>query len=463
MLCDSIAIKIENLAKDYKVYKKPEDKLKEMLFSNFFSLFKIGTKKYYEVYTALKSVSFEVKKGEIVGILGKNGCGKSTLLQIICGTLPSTEGNVVVSGKVAALLELGVGFNPEYTGIENIYFYASILGLTNKQIEKKINRIIEFADIGDFINQPVKTYSSGMYVRLAFSVIAHVDADILIIDEALAVGDAFFIQKCMRFIREFIKKGRTILFVSHDINSVINLCNKAVWIDNGIVKKIGDPKSISNDYLAELYNSSNTNEKSNEVNSKDYRSKLGIKSETTYDIRRKLLITSNLRNDLEIFSFNDESKSFGCKGAVITDVMLLTSDKENICWTIGGEQVILYIEGKSLINISKPIIGFCVKDKLGQHIFGDNTYLAYINKSVSLKENDLFSSEFAFNMPILPAGDYSISVAIADGDQSSHQQHHWIHDAIIFKSHSSSISSGLVGIPMQSIKLHASSMESSYE
>ena len=201
--------------------------------------------------TRSRHVSFDVRRGEVVGIIGRNGSGKSTLLQLVCGTLTPSAGQVVAKGRVAALLELGAGFNPEFTGRENVYLNGAIMGLTTAEIDARYARIVEFADIGDFLDQPLKTYSTGMVVRLAFAVIAHVDADVLVIDEALAVGDAFFVQKCMRFLREFMKRG-TILFVSHDIGAIVNLCHRALWLHKGEVMLDGSPKDVTEAYLQHL-------------------------------------------------------------------------------------------------------------------------------------------------------------------------------------------------------------------
>ena len=205
-------------------------------------------KKYFSEFWALKDVSFEIRKGETVGIIGRNGSGKSTLLQLICGTLTPTNGSIQTNGRIAALLELGSGFNLEFTGRENVYLNAAVLGLSKSEIDERFDDIAAFADIGQFIKQPVKTYSSGMYVRLAFAVIAHVNADILVVDEALSVGDAVFTQKCMRFIRRYQENG-TLIFVSHDTASVQNLCKSGIWLQNGMVEKIGTAKSVSEAYL----------------------------------------------------------------------------------------------------------------------------------------------------------------------------------------------------------------------
>ena len=234
------AIEVSGLGKSYQIYDRPSDRLKQMLVR--------GRRRYFKEFWALEEVSFQIKKGETVGIIGRNGSGKSTLLQMICGTLNPSAGQVKVNGRVAALLELGAGFNPEFTGVENIYMAASLYGLSKSEVDQRFAAIVAFADIGNHIEHPVKTYSSGMYVRLAFAVIAHVDADILVVDEALAVGDAVFTQKCMRFIRKFKEKG-TLLFVSHDMGSVLNLCERALWLHRGKIRQLGTAKDIAEAYL----------------------------------------------------------------------------------------------------------------------------------------------------------------------------------------------------------------------
>ena len=245
-----VVISVKNLCKCYQVYSSPRDRLKQFVVPRLrcFAGRFLSSKKYFREFWALKDLSFEVRKGDVVGIIGRNGSGKSTLLQMICGTLNPSFGSIEIRGRVAALLELGSGFNPEFSGRENVYMNATILGLSREEIDQRYSAIVEFADIGSFMEQPVKTYSSGMMVRLAFSVIAHVGADILVIDEALAVGDTFFTQKCMRFLRLFMKTG-TILFVSHDTGSVRSLCNKAIWLDNGMLYMQGTPKDVSERYL----------------------------------------------------------------------------------------------------------------------------------------------------------------------------------------------------------------------
>lgn len=238
---NDIAIKVENLTKVYHLYDKPQDRLKEALHP-----FK---KKYHHDFYAIENVSFEVKRGETVGIIGKNGAGKSTLLKMITGVLTPTSGKIEVNGKVASLLELGAGFNPEMTGMENIYLNGTLMGFTEEEMDKKVDAIVEFANIGEFIHQPVKMYSSGMFARLAFSVAINVDADILIVDEALSVGDMLFQAKCISKMSALMEEGMTILFVSHDIHAVRSLCTKGVYLVNGRSVLVGDAGEVVDRYI----------------------------------------------------------------------------------------------------------------------------------------------------------------------------------------------------------------------
>lgn len=239
-----IAIKVENLTKTYKLYDSPADRLKEALHWR--------GKKYHKDFHALNDVSFEIKKGETVGIIGKNGSGKSTLLKIITGVLSPSSGKVTVNGRVSALLELGAGFNPEYTGMENIYFQGNLMGYSNEEMANKVDAIVEFADIGDFINQPVKSYSSGMFARLAFAVAINVEPEILIVDEALAVGDMLFQQKCLFRMKNMMKSGSTILFVSHSLSQVRSLCEQAIYFRCGSLVRTGKSPEVCDLYMNDL-------------------------------------------------------------------------------------------------------------------------------------------------------------------------------------------------------------------
>lgn len=234
-------IKVDHVSKVYKIYNDPKDRFKEAMG--------IGEKQYHKDYYALQDLSFEVGRGQIVGIVGRNGSGKSTILKILTGVLNQSSGKIELNGKVAALLELGTGFNMEYSGMKNIYLNAAMMRVSKEEIEKKIPEILAFADIGDYIQQPVKTYSSGMFVRLAFAVAINVDPDILIVDEALAVGDARFQLKCMDKFTEFVERGKTILFVTHDVNSVKRFCNRAIWLDRGQLILDGNTDEVTDRYL----------------------------------------------------------------------------------------------------------------------------------------------------------------------------------------------------------------------
>lgn len=436
------AVIVRDLSKDYHVFERPRDRFLQMLAR--------GKRCYYRAFPALRDVSISISPGETVGIIGKNGSGKSTLLQLICGTLQQTSGEVIVRGKIAALLELGAGFNPEFTGRENVHLYASVLGLDKRVIEARFESIVEFADIGDFLDQPVKTYSSGMIVRLAFAVIAHVDADILIVDEALAVGDVYFVQKCMRFLREFQKRG-TLLFVSHDATTVLSLCDRAMWLDAGIVRSIGCAKQVVGLYLEGLYGPSVESGITTE-SERTARSTAGPAIDEYRDQRLDVINSSRLRNDIEILAFDDQAVGFGEGRADITELAFYAGGKR-LSWMVGGELVQLKINCTSGFDLDRPIIGFFVKDRLGQCVFGDNTYFTYRDAPVSVFAGQEYTATFEFTMPLLPSGDYSLDVSISNGDQANHRMLNWKYDALVFRVQSSSVVHGLIGVPMRRIDL----------
>jgi lipopolysaccharide transport system ATP-binding protein len=449
-MTSDIAISLENISKCYQIYDKPHDRLKQSIYPRLQKLFGRSLKTYHREFWALKDISFDVKKGETVGIIGRNGAGKSTLLQIICGTLTPTTGGIQVNGRVAALLELGAGFNPEFTGRENIYMNAGILGLSQTEIDSKYADIVAFADIGEFVDQPVKTYSSGMYVRLAFAVIAHVDADILIIDEALAVGDAIFTQKCMRYIRAFQSRG-TLIFVSHDMSSVLNLCKSAVWLNNGTVQKSGASKDVADAYLqytlqatygdAAVLQTTESSEITSEVIAGE-----SIEVVSILNYESKIAVTDNMPNATgwqtdvgKLLSIRIEKAKDGASGTFV-----------------GGEKVRVLITAKALQDINKPIIGFLVRDRLGQDLFGENTLPFTGNCFVPAYAGQEFSAEFVFYLPMLPNGDYAVMTSIADGDVHENIQLHYMHDALIFNVTSSKIRWGLVGVAFEKVQLKVS-------
>jgi lipopolysaccharide transport system ATP-binding protein len=449
MCSDDIAIRVSNVGKCFRIYGAARDRLKQFVMPRLRTLAGQTPKQYFREFWALSDISIEIRKGETVGIIGRNGSGKSTLLQIICGTLHPTGGEVETNGRVAALLELGSGFNPEFSGRENVYMNASVLGLRNAEIDARFDRIAAFADIGDFIEQPAKTYSSGMLVRLAFAVIAHVDADILVVDEALAVGDAFFALKCMRFLREFMKTG-TVLFVSHDTGSVKNLCSRAIWLEQGRVVRDGAPKEVCEYYLEAFY------EAQRGARAAPGASEGADGSHSGDDARSPIAAAGNLRSAPSKLRFNPHAGSFGTGWAKIQDVSLLDANERPLARIAGGERVTLRVVIHSYRALDAPIIGFFVNDRLGQALFGDNTFAACRERPVRCGSGEALQADFMFHMPLLPAGEYSITISVANGTQDTHEQHHWIHDAVVFSSESRVVASGLIGIPMLEVRLQNS-------
>jgi len=436
-----IAISVQGLGKCYQIYDRPSDRLKQMLVRS--------KRRYFREFWALKDVSFSVKRGETVGIIGRNGSGKSTILQMICGTLTPTTGSVNLNGKVAALLELGAGFNPEFTGRENVYMAASIYGLTREQIDARFAKIVEFADIGEHLEQPVKTYSSGMYVRLAFAVIAHVDADILVIDEALAVGDAVFTQKCMRFIRRFKETG-TLLFVSHDMSSVLNLCETTLWLDGGQLREYGKAKEVGDNYLRytlqEVYG-----EEAKLDSVSDSVSGSVSDSLSSDSVAKSLIdyeVTAEVKDNLS------EANGWKTGSGEITKVEIRDGAGTKLTVCEGGERVRVTITAKLYDQFQSPILGFILKDRLGQDLFGENTLVLKETKGlVAYEAGSTIEAYFEFTLPMLPNGSYVMMCSLAEGSLQEHIQHHYLHDALVLNVSSSKVRWGLVGIRFNSIQL----------
>ncbi|MEX5406251.1 ABC transporter ATP-binding protein [Stenotrophomonas sp. WED208] len=436
-----IVIDVQGVGKSYHMYERPSHRLLQALAGK--------RKSFYKDFWALRGVSFSIRRGQTVGIVGRNGSGKSTLLQMIAGTLNPTEGRISVKGRVAALLELGSGFNPEFTGRENVYLNATILGLTRPQIEARMDSILAFADIGEFIDQPVRSYSSGMSVRLAFAVIAHVDADILIIDEALAVGDAFFSQKCMRFLREFQKNG-TLLFVSHDAAAVTNLCESAVWLQHGQMRLSGTSQEVIEAYMTEQHVVGRREAGADDVVVEKKQRRLATDAP---DFRLEALQAAGASNRIALFQFDPDNvgQEFGAQGARIVDVALNDEEGAPLGMAEGGELVRLRIRVELMQPLDSLIVGFYVKDRLGQRLFGDNSYFACKDSPVGGQAGESIVASFLFRMPVMPSGSYMIDAAVASGDQHDHTQQHWIHDALEFRAIDETMRFGLVGLPMLAI------------
>ena len=387
---DSV-IEIKNISKIYNLYNKPSDRLKEALFSR---------KSRHTEFAALNDVSFNVNKGEILGIIGKNGSGKSTILKIITSVLTPTSGECIVKGKIAALLELGAGFNMEYTGIENIYLNGQMIGFSKDEMDKKLQDIIDFADIGEHIYQPVKTYSSGMFARLSFSVAITVDPDILIVDEALSVGDVFFQNKCYRRFEEFRERGKTILFVTHDMGSVIRYCNRCVLLNAGKKVAEGKPQEMVDLYKRIMVGQWNENEESSEEVSS--------------------IQSSNVKNDQlwkDQISTNPDIEVYGDGRADIIDFGIF-SDTGDI-----GNNVYKgdYYSVKMKVRINEdnlnPIFAFKLRDIKGTELTGTNTMLEDIDTS-QCKKGDIVTITFRQKQYLQP-GQYLVSFGCTafEGDQ----------------------------------------------
>lgn len=341
---ENIAISVENVTKLYKLYDKPSDRFKEAL--------KLTKQKKYKEHYALQNLSFEIKKGECVGIIGTNGAGKSTILKIITGVLNPTDGDVKINGRISALLELGAGFNSEYTGIENVYLNGTMIGFSKEEIDAKMDDILAFADIGDFVYQPVKTYSSGMFVRLAFAVAINIEPEILIVDEALSVGDVFFQAKCYRKFEEFKKMGKTILFVSHDLGSISKYCDKVVLLNKG--KKIDE--GLPNEMI-DLYKKILVNQ---------------FDDEDTQDTEQKDYV-DNKKGWKENFVINPNTIEYGERDAEIIDFCVV-DNKGKFTNTIDlGKEYSIKLKIRFNKKVHDPIIAVSIKNLQGTEICGTNT------------------------------------------------------------------------------------------
>ena len=444
MSSNDIAIRVSNLSKCYAIYDNPRDRLKQFVMPRLGCLLGRPPKSYCREFWALRDVSFEVKKGETVGIIGRNGSGKSTLLQMICGTLTPTNGSIQTNGRVAALLELGSGFNPEFTGRENVYMNAAVLGLTKDEIDARFDEIAAFADIGQFIDQPVKTYSSGMMMRLAFAVIAHVDADILVVDEALAVGDAFFTQKCMRFIRQFQENGGTLLFVSHDLGTVTNICQSAVMLFSGGRQKavIGSAETLCKLYLSQIYD-----DPMRDFHVEQQRSQ-HVDSPQTKKTRmsKALKWGAPELNVYTVSAFRVDAEHFGKGGASIIDAGFIDDERKRVSSVTGGQEVCFIVSVRANRQIIFPAVGVMIKDRLGQYLQAEGTDNTFRHHQLAFEDGERVDVIFRFTMPILLRGTYTINVAIAEGLGHDHIQHHWIHDAIKIEAISGPVTNGLGGL-----------------
>ena len=387
---NEIAIRLTDVRKVYKLYKKPKDRL-------FDAFGLLRGKRKPGINEALKGVNLEIKKGETVGIIGTNGSGKSTVLKIITGVLFQTSGDVEINGRISALLELGAGFNMEYTGVENVYLNATMMGFSDEEIEKKLPEILEFADIGDYVYQPVKTYSSGMFVRLAFAVAINIDPEILIVDEALSVGDVFFQAKCYAKFEEFKRKGKTIVFVSHDLSSISKYCDRVYLLNKGNLLGEGSPKEMIDLYkrvLVGLYD--------------------GDTTPTT--------------NELENTTLNPDTLEYGTRQALITDAYITDEGGRRTSTIIKGTKFTLHMKVNFEDHIPGPIFAFTVKDVRGTEITGTNSMYEKAYTGCGEK-GDIMEVTFTQVMS-LQGGNYLLSLGCTGFSGADFEVYHRLYDCL---------------------------------
>jgi lipopolysaccharide transport system ATP-binding protein len=432
-----VAIEARGLGKSYRRHYSSAARFLD--FANYL-LRGRRSPRFFEVNHVLSDIDLTVSKGRSLGIIGQNGCGKSTLLKMVASIISPTSGTLHVNGRVASIIELGAGFNAEDTGLQNINSYLTMYGIPSAAFPEKIGQIIEFSGLGVKVTAPVKSYSSGMVVRLAFAIIAHLDAEILLVDEALAVGDAVFSQKCIRFIKAFKQRG-TILFVSHDLNALQSFCDEVIWLQDGVIRARGPARSVCEAYL-EFTVSADYPELAGKLSASGSREAGGTVSLTLVG-ELKLADPSS---KVEVTSEPDLTKGFGGGRAEILDVFLCTADGQPRTILNGGETVELHVRALAKAEITSPIIGFLVKDPRGVEIFGENTLHDLQCGPLHFEAGTEYQTVFRFTFPLLPSGDYTLTVTVADGDFYQHQQLVWRSDILVVRVAAERFRYGLIGV-----------------
>ena len=405
---NDLSIEVKDLVKVYNLYNSSADRLKE--------IFSIRGKKFHDNYYALNGINFSVKKGETFGIIGTNGAGKSTLLKLITGVATPTEGAVNVNGKISALLELGAGFNKDYTGIENIYLNGTMMGYSREEMKQRIDSIVEFADIGDFIYQPVKTYSSGMFARLAFAVAINIEPEILIVDEALSVGDVFFQNKCYKKFEELREKNITVIFVSHDIGTVKQLCSRVLWLEHGIQQMVGDSVEVCNEY-------------SNSILKK--RAKEFEKNNNT-EFKESVSITKELKlEDYPEITYTNES--ILDENVKIISSFISDHNGKRVSSCLAGEKYTISIVFSTKRDIPECIAGFVIETVKGLWVINCNSIASGLKDTFSVKKDTINKIDFTFQMPKLVNGDYVVGVAISEGSVLDFKVLTWLYNVLFMQ------------------------------
>lgn len=412
-------ISVKNISKAYRLYGTPADRLKEAVFR--------GRKKYHDLFWAVRDVSFDVPEGSTVGVIGKNGSGKSTLLQMIAGIVKPTEGELEVRGRVAALLELGSGFDPEFTGRENVYMNASILGISGNETDERFSEISSFAGIGSFIDQPVKKYSSGMFVRLAFATAVNVDPDVLLVDEALAVGDVFFQHRCMARIRRFQEEGKTIFFVSHDLGAVAKLCTRVILMDSGRMIMMGEPSEVIHEYYRKIYSDRSFSDSSGSC-----------------DMIKK---TAMEPAGFSMKPVENHDGRIGGQRCEILSFLLNDESERDRAVFYGGERIRLRILVRCNEDVEMPVAGISIKDLYGSEIFRSNSDLAGTCMS-KLKKDSRILVTFEFILPDLKKGSYSVSAGFASGTTDNCIMLDYIENITVFEIENNDMCLGMLDIPL---------------
>lgn len=412
-----LAIEVDNVQKIYKLYDKPSDRLKEA--------FGFGKKTKHKLHYALKGVSMKIYQGETVGIIGTNGSGKSTILKIITGVLNPTFGRVLVNGRISALLELGAGFNMEYNGIENVYLNGTMMGFSEKEIEAKLPEILSFADIGDYVYQPVKTYSSGMFVRLAFAVAINIEPEILIVDEALSVGDVFFQAKCYHKFEEFKKMGKTIVFVSHDLSSISKYCDRVYLLNQGNILGEGSPKAMIDTYkrvlVGQYDESENAGEESeNLLDDEDLQRAAAKKADGA--------AKDAAEASAEAKGQNPNVLEYGTKQAQIEEFYITDDRGVPTNAILKGTMFTIHMKVRFMDPIPAPIFAFSVKNVIGVEITGTNTMIekAFLD---SVEPGDVKNVTFTQKMN-LQGGEYLLSLGVTGYNQDTFEVYHRLYDAL---------------------------------
>lgn len=448
-MSSEIAISAENLSKCYHVYQKPSDRLKQLLVPRIKRALNRTSRNYYDEFWALNEVSFEIKKGETVGIVGRNGSGKSTLLQVICGTLNQSRGQLSTHGRIAALLELGSGFNPEFTGRENVYMNAALLGLSKVEVDARYDDIVRFADIGNFVDQPVKTYSSGMTVRLAFAVAINSDPEILVVDEALSVGDELFQRKCFSRIAAIKELGATILFVSHSGGTVVELCDRAILMDAGENIAVGEPKRIVAQYQKLLYAPTDMRQQiretirhSNDVNSRIGKGASGVSAkalESTGVHQRIPNPTDSAEpsNDLAAGSFDphlvpSSTVEYESQGAVIESAKILTLDGRQVNNLIRGETYRYCYDVRFHQHVANVRFGMLIKTVAGVELGGAVSASSIQDALSYVGPDSYYQIEFNFRC-ILNPGVYFLNAGVVGNINDAETYLHRLVDVSMFR------------------------------